>query len=363
MAFGSLAGGGTGGQRTFAVTVGNVPAGVTEISNTASVFDDGASGPDPSPANNTASDTTPLDPAGTGFDLAISKDDGGISVSAGDVIAYALAATNNGNQAATGVVVSETVPLNTTFNGASSSAGWSCADGAPAGSSCTFAVGALSVGATSNLTFAVTVDDPAGTALVTNTALVAGDGTDLNPLDNTATDSTPVAGATLDAAITKEANAAGVYGGDIIIYTIGWDLSGTGSSRVEIIETVPANTAFVASASSAGWSCADASPAGTTCSWQSAAAAAAGDSGTLAFAVEVDPEIAGVNFIDNTAVVELMDTLDADADNNSASATVEVLYGGPGNPPGPVDIPVNAPIALALMAAVIAAAGAFGLRK
>jgi uncharacterized repeat protein (TIGR01451 family) len=363
MAIGSLAGGGGGGQRTFAVTVSNLPAGVTEISNTASIADDGASGPDPSPANNTASDTTPLDPAGTGFDLAITKNDGGISVSAGEVIAYALSVANNGNQEATGVVISETVPADTAFDAGASSAGWSCASGAPAGSSCTFAVGALGVGAMSNLTFAVTVDDPPGTALVTNTATVAGNGTDLNPADNTATDTTPVSGATLDAAISKEANAAGVYGGDIIIYTLGWDLTGSGSSRVEILETVPENATFVAAASTAGWSCADGSPAGTTCSWQSAAAATAGASGTLVFAVEVDPGIEGVSSIENTGVVDLMDALDADPGNNSASATVEVLYGGPGTPPNPIEIPVNAPIALAMMAAAIAAWGAFGLRK
>jgi uncharacterized repeat protein (TIGR01451 family) len=363
MAIGSLAGGGGGGQRTFAVTVSNLPAGVTEISNTASIADDGASGPDPSPANNTTSDATPLDPAGTGFDLAITKSDGGISVSAGEVIAYALSVANNGNQEATGVVVSETVPAGTTFDAGASSVGWSCASGAPAGSSCTFAVGALGVGAMSNLTFAVTVDDPPGTALVTNTATVAGNGTDLNPADNTATDTTPVSGATLDVAISKEANAAGVYGGDIIIYTLGWDLAGSGSSRVEIIETVPENTTFVAAASSAGWSCADGAPAGTTCSWQSAVAAAAGASGMLVFAVEVDPGIEGVSSIDNTGVVDLMDAIDSDPSNNSASATVEVLYGGPGNPPNPIEIPVNAPIALAMMAAAIAAWGAFGLRK
>lgn len=377
MAIGSLAGGGGGGQRTFAVTVSNLPAGVTEISNTASIADDGASGPDPSPANNTASDTTPLDASGTGFDLAITKTDAGVSAAAGGIVAYTLNLTNNGNQEATGVTVSETVPANTTFEASASSPGWSCADGAAAGSSCTLALGNLAVAAGSSVVFAVEVDSPAGTSLVVNTATVAGDGTDLDPTDNSATDTTPVAGASLDAAITKDDDLEAAYPGDIIVYSIGWSVTGTGSATVEIIEAVPEHATFLPEASSAGWACNAALKmkadrvqdksagvgAGTVCTWTSPAAVAAGEGGVLAFAIEVDGNLEGVEFIHNTAVIELVDELDGDPSNNEASADTPVLYGDGGPPPSPIEIPVNAPVALALMAAALAVGGALGLRR
>jgi len=52
-----------GGAATFAVTTTNpLPAGVTQIANTAGVADDGTHGTDPTPGNNSASDTTPVVP-------------------------------------------------------------------------------------------------------------------------------------------------------------------------------------------------------------------------------------------------------------------------------------------------------------
>ena len=58
---GALAGGGAAGSATFAVIVDAVlPPGTIEITNTATVADDGANGPDPTPANNSSTDTTPL---------------------------------------------------------------------------------------------------------------------------------------------------------------------------------------------------------------------------------------------------------------------------------------------------------------
>src|SRR6185369_7918206 len=81
LAIGTVTAGG-GSSATFATTVFNpMGAGVTQISNTASIADDGTHGADPTPGNNTASDTTPLTGAP---DLALTKSDGAISVAPGD---------------------------------------------------------------------------------------------------------------------------------------------------------------------------------------------------------------------------------------------------------------------------------------
>jgi hypothetical protein len=58
---GSLAAASGDQTAAFAVTVDNpLPAGVTEIDNTASIADDGTHGADPTPADNSGSDTTPV---------------------------------------------------------------------------------------------------------------------------------------------------------------------------------------------------------------------------------------------------------------------------------------------------------------
>src|SRR6185295_12164039 len=73
---------------TFAVTVVNpLTAGVTQIANSASIADDGLNGTDPTPANNSGSDTTPVTGAP---DLSLTKSDGGATVAPGGTVSYTL---------------------------------------------------------------------------------------------------------------------------------------------------------------------------------------------------------------------------------------------------------------------------------
>jgi uncharacterized repeat protein (TIGR01451 family) len=181
----------------FAVNVVNpLPASVTELSNIASIGDDGANGDDPTPSDNTtAPELTPIDAAP---DLQIDKSDGGISVDPGGTITYTLTITNTGDQDATGVVVTDTVPADTTFDPVASSGGWVCSPDTSAGSVCTHSLGSIAGGSgTSTAIFALSVDDPVlgTTTAVTNTALVGDDGSngvDPNPGDNVGQDVTPI---------------------------------------------------------------------------------------------------------------------------------------------------------------------------
>ena len=80
------------GTVDFAVTVNaTVPAGTTELSNTAAIVDDGTNGVDPGP--NTASDTTPIT---ANPDLTVIKSDGGATAVPGGQITYTLTASNIG---------------------------------------------------------------------------------------------------------------------------------------------------------------------------------------------------------------------------------------------------------------------------
>ena len=77
-----------------------IPAGVTELTNEASVRDDGTNGPDPTPPNNTAIDTDTLVAAP---DLQVTKTDVRRSAQPGQTLIYTLTISNVGNQGATGV--------------------------------------------------------------------------------------------------------------------------------------------------------------------------------------------------------------------------------------------------------------------
>jgi hypothetical protein len=93
------------------------------------------------------------------------------------------------------VVLTDTVPNDTTFNAGASSPGWTCVPNGNPGGVCTNPVG--NVGASGSKVFAVTIGSglPFGTGTITNTASIGDDnanGADLNPADNTDTDTTNV---------------------------------------------------------------------------------------------------------------------------------------------------------------------------
>ena len=76
----------------------------------------------------------------------MTKSDGGATTTPGSTVAYTLSYGNAGPGNATGVTLTETVPANTTFNAGASSGGWSCANGSPAGTTCTLSLGNLASG-------------------------------------------------------------------------------------------------------------------------------------------------------------------------------------------------------------------------
>jgi uncharacterized repeat protein (TIGR01451 family) len=170
--------------RTVTVTVNSpVPAGVDTITNTASVHDDGSNGPDPTPANNTATDIDAVDAAP---DLAVTKTDGWLVVVPGQTVTYTLTVSNLGTQGATGVSLDDTLPANTTFVGASNG-------GTESAGVVSWPTFTLAAGTSVTRTVTVTVGNPlpAGVDTIVNTATVGDDGSngpDLNPANNRASD-------------------------------------------------------------------------------------------------------------------------------------------------------------------------------
>ncbi|MDO9084700.1 MAG: sortase [Anaerolineaceae bacterium] len=296
------------GTLTFAVVVDSpLAAGVTQIDNAVSIADDETNGEDPTPGNNRDDEVTPVDAEP---DLTISKTDDGVSAMPGDTIVYEITYDNTGNQTATGVVITETVPDYTTFNATESETGWICADGAVvAGTTCTYTVGTLTVGGGDTILFAVNVINPvpAGVDQIDNLVSITDDGSNSGGVPKTDSDDevTPL-NAAPDMTITKVDDVDdSTTPGATIIYSLTYDNVGNqDATGVVVTETVPANTTFTTTGSSTGWSCDPDNSAGSACTYDLGDVPASDAPGTLNFAVVVDsPLAAGVTQIDNAVSI------------------------------------------------------------
>ncbi len=206
---------------TYRITVtANVTAASGSVSNTATVTLP-AGVTDPTPGNNSSTDTDPVTPATVNADLAVTKTDGTATVVAGGTTTYTIVITNAGPDAAPNATLTDTLPAQATFNSLAVPAGWSCttpAVGATGTVSCSIA--SLPNGASATFTLAVTVAaaTPAGTSL-SNTAVTASGASDPTPANNTATDVDTVT-ASADLAVVKSNGATGVASGTPTTYTV-----------------------------------------------------------------------------------------------------------------------------------------------
>ncbi|MBI4786984.1 MAG: DUF11 domain-containing protein [Chloroflexi bacterium] len=312
-------GGGATGSVAFTVTISNpVPSGTTQIVNTASVADDGAQGPDPTPSNNTATDTASL--TGLAPDLGIAITHTPASVTPGGIITFTLAYSNTGNIGATNVTITETVPANSTFTGA----GWSCPTGSVAGTVCTRNVGSVAGGGGgASVEFVVTVVNPvpAGTTQIADNATIGDDGAngaDANLANNSDSDAVPLV-AQVDLRMSKNDGGVSVTPGGLITYTLAYTNAGNiAVTGVVITETIPANTTYAGT----GWTC-----VGGTCT-RSIGSVEGGATGSVAFTVQVaNPVPPGTTQISNSAIIgdDHASGPDANPGDNSAMDTTPVL--------------------------------------
>ena len=236
---GTLAAGASTTITLTAAVTDPLASGVTEIRNIVDVTDDGDNGTDPTPRDNHAEDAD-----GVGAteipDLAIAKDDGITSVTAGQAVTYTLTATNTGAMDATGVTIVDTLPAGYTVldaDGGTVTGGsvtgvtvtWTGIDLGGRGGTTTRTLGVRAPG-----TFA------AGAATVTNTTTIDdGPGGDIPDSKNRDTDTDTIEAAP-DLTITKDDGNALAKVGDTIAYTITTTNTGTqDATGVVIRDTVP----------------------------------------------------------------------------------------------------------------------------
>ncbi len=328
LALGALAGGGARVDAAFAVDLSPapLPAGLDRIDNSVSVADDGSNGADADPADNSASDSTVVlaEPI-----LQVSKSDGGLAFAVpGQTVRYSISFSNLGDQGASGVALTETVPLHTVFNAAAGTSGWSCADGSVGGTDCGFDIGTLA-GASSPapLIFAVNVVSPAssGATQLLNSVTIGDDGANGGaPSTDSDLTATPLL-ANPDLRLVKSDSGINGLPGGLVSYALTFsNLGDQDATGVVLSETVPDHTSFNPEASAPGWNCAGVSP-GSLCTLDVGSLAAGGASLTVSFAVAIDnPLAAGVEQIANAASIADDGANGADdnpADNSDSDLT------------------------------------------
>ena len=187
-----------GATYQIAVTATVVAANGT-VANTATIAAPGGAS-DPTPGNNSATDSDPVIAAPVLADLAITKSDGVSSIAPGGNTTYIINVTNNGPAEVSGATVTDLAPIGLTINN------WTCvvsntgsggivttACGSPNGSGNINATVTLKVGAVVTFTVPATVAANAtGTLVNIATVNLPAGVTDPTPANNSARDSDAV---------------------------------------------------------------------------------------------------------------------------------------------------------------------------
>src|SRR5438034_1345839 len=169
--------------------------------------------------------------------LAVSATDAPEPVAAGGTITYTLAYANTGNSGASAVVLSDTVPVNTTF--VSATGGGTLSAGVV-----TWSIGALAAGASGSVQLVVRVNSPLANGTVITDGTYSIDSTETAPVNGSAitTTLTSQPGLSVSATAAPAPVAARALLDALPIYA---NTGNSGATGVMLSDTVPVNTTFV----------------------------------------------------------------------------------------------------------------------
>ena len=240
-----------GGTIVYTVTANVIGSPIGDLVNTATITPPTGFA-DSNTSNNTSTDTDILAAA----DLSITKDDGQVTYSGGDVLTYTVTVRNLSGVAVTGATVSDPRPANI------STWAWACTSQTGGASGCTAAASSASnftdtvdlpVGGT--IVYTVTanaVPSPTGNLVNTVTVTPPNGVSDSNTSNNTSTD-TDIFGEASDLSLRKVASTSSASPGSTINFTL--TVRNTGpddASGVEVTDQLPSGFTFVSSSQSHG---------------------------------------------------------------------------------------------------------------
>ncbi len=218
----------------------------SSLTNTASVSADQA---DDDPSDNIASDDTAIT---TEADLSIEKVDLTDPVIAGEVLLYQIQVTNNGPSDAQNVVISDTIPTESVFVGASPG----CSEISTGLVECTFPV--IPAGHSESVLLEVRVNagTPDGTTIYNN-ASVSSDTDDPDDGNNTTVPTETIANQDndnpTDLVISKQASSDPVTAGENLTYYLTVTNNGPAvASNVQVVDALPSGVTLVSADASQG---------------------------------------------------------------------------------------------------------------
>ncbi len=292
----------------FRVVLGSVPNG-QNVANVVGLSYTNPSGDALSSSSYPATTATVSAP-----DLAMSSSHGAAFVR-GTSDSYTLGVQNVGSQTATGpVTVTDTLPAGI-VPGSASGVGWNCST-VSATVTCTHA-GDLAVGASlPAITVPVTIGESAASSSVN--APTVSNGSDTNPANDTASDSTTVtSNADISTTISQSPSSV-VAAGSPLVYTITTTNNGpSAASGVTTTDMLPAGVTFNTATSSQG-SC-----SGTTTVSCAVGALASGQSATITISVTPPGALQGTT-LQNSATSTANETDPNPANNTSATVDATV---------------------------------------
>ncbi len=223
----------SGGSSNVIITV--TPGSSGTITNTVSVTSGTA---DPNAGNNTASETTTVNPPQA--DLSLAKLDSPDPITVGSTLTYTIIISNNGPDTATGVSLTDTLPADVNYQSASAGCTYNAG---PHTVTCN--VGTINNGGSNNVVITVI---PTVAGNITNSASVTATTTDPNAGNDTASAATTVDPLQADLLVTKSDNLDPITIGDTLTYTITVTNNGPDTATgVSLTDTLPAGVNYQSS--------------------------------------------------------------------------------------------------------------------
>jgi uncharacterized repeat protein (TIGR01451 family) len=217
--------------------------------------------------------------------LTLSQTDAPDPIAAGANLTYTLSYGNAGSATATAVVMTDTIPVNTTFVSASGG-------GTLSGGTVTWNPGTLAAGATATATLVVKVTSPLANGTIITASSPAIDCAETAPVNAAAITTTVTSSPALAVSMTDAPDP--VAAGSNITYTIAYANNGNASATgVVLTDPIPASTTFVSATNGGTFG-------GGSVSW-SLGTLAAGGSGSAQVVVRVTSPLANGSTITNSS--------------------------------------------------------------